>query len=534
MLIIRDGWGIAAPGEYNAVRNAGKPVMDRLLKTCPNTVIEAAGEPVGLPKGCQGSSEVGHLNMGAGRIVVQELKRIMDMIEDGAFFKCPALKNAVDNAVNNNSALHLMGLVQDEGVHAHQDHLYAIMRHAKKAGVKKIRIHFFSDGRDTPPRSALSFLKMLEEVIKEAPEAKIATLMGRYYAMDRGEKWALNDQAYNAITKAEGAGAATAEEALNNAYANLKNPNGQPIMDEYIPPTIIGDYTGVHDGDSVIHFNFRQDRAIEMTKAFVEDNYPGKRSKKFKIAYCGLTRYYDEFKFSALPPMDEGGGMNNLLGQVISENGLKHLRLAETQKFKHVTSFFNGKLLEPYKGETQTEIKGTWDPSSFGEHPEMNAPEVRERALAEIASEKYDFILVNFANCDMVGHTGIYEAAVKAVEMVDSCVGRLVDEALKRGYTVMVTSDHGNAEEMWDYKINMPKTAHTTNPVEFIYIAGGASGVKLRPHGILSDIAPTVLEVLGLPKPVDMTAQSLIQRLKYENGLHVVDELRGKGYGNAL
>ncbi|MBI4801313.1 MAG: 2,3-bisphosphoglycerate-independent phosphoglycerate mutase [Elusimicrobia bacterium] len=511
LLIIRDGWGIAAPDKYNAVRNAGKPVMDRLLKTCPNTIIEAAGVSVGLPKGYQGSSEVGHLNMGAGRIVIQELKRIMDMIEDGTFFNCPALKNAIDNAVKNNSALHLLGLVQDEGVHAHQDHLYAIMRRAKKAGIKDIRIHFFSDGRDTPPRSALSFLKMLEEVIKEVPEAKIATIMGRYYAMDRGEKWALNDQAYNAIAKAEGAKAATADEALNNAYANLKNPNGRPIVDEYIPPTIIGGYKGLRDGDSVVHFNFRQDRAIELTKAFVDDNYPGKRSKKFNIAYCGLTRYYDEFKFSALPPMDEGGGMNNLLGQVISENGLRQLRLAETQKFKHVTSFFNGKLLEPYKGETQVEIKGTWDPSSFGEHPEMNAPEAAERALAAIASGKYDFILVNFANCDMVGHTGIYEAAVQAVEIVDASVGRLADEALKHGYTVMVTSDHGNAEEMWDYRINMPKTAHTTNPVEFIFIQKDAAGVKLRPHGILSDIAPTVLQILGLPQPADMTAETLIQ-----------------------
>ncbi|OGS64065.1 MAG: phosphoglycerate mutase (2,3-diphosphoglycerate-independent) [Elusimicrobia bacterium RIFOXYB2_FULL_62_6] len=512
LLIIRDGWGIAAPDKYNAVRNAKTPVMDRLLKTCPNTVIEAAGEPVGLPKGYQGSSEVGHLNMGAGRIVVQELKRIMDMIEDGTFFKCPALKNALGNAAEKGSALHLMGLVQDEGVHAHQDHMYAIMREAKRRGIKDIRIHFFADGRDTPPRSALSFLKMLEEVIKEVPEAKIATIMGRYYAMDRGEKWALNDRAYNAITKAEGAAAATAEEALNGAYADLKNPNGQPIVDEYIPPTIIGDYKGVQDGDSVVHFNFRQDRAIELTKAFVEDSYPGKRAKKPDIVYCGLTRYYDAFKFSALPPMDEGGGMNHLLGETIADAGLKQLRLAETQKFKHVTSFFNGKLLEPYKGETQTEIKGTWDPSGFGEHPEMNAPEVRERALAEIASEQYDFIVVNFANCDMVGHTGIYEAAVKAVEMVDSCVGALADQALKHGYTVFVTSDHGNAEEMWDYKINMPKTAHTVNLVEFIFIAQDAAGVKLRPHGKLSDIAPTVLEILGLPQPADMTAQSLLQK----------------------
>ncbi len=510
LLIVRDGWGMAKADKFNAVDNARTPNMRRYLGEYPNTVLEPAGEAVGLPKGYQGSSEVGHLNMGAGRIVIQELKRIMDMIEDGTFFKMPALKAALDNAVANGSALHLMGLVQDEGVHAHQDHMYAIMREAKKLGIKKVWLHFFADGRDTPPRSALSFLKMLEEVIKEVGIASIGTIMGRYYAMDRGEKWKLTDQTYNTITKAEGARAESAEAALNDAYAALKNPNGLPIVDEYIPPTVIAGYPGVKDGDSVIHFNFRQDRAIQLTKAFVEDNYPGSRWRKLNIVYCGLTRYYDEFKFSALPPMDEGGGMENLLGQIISASGLRQLRLAETQKFKHVTSFFNGKRTEPYRNEDQVEIKGTWDPSSFGEHPEMNAPEVCERALKELAAGEYDFIVVNFANCDMVGHTGIYEATVKAVEIVDLSVGRLVDEALKHDYTVMVTSDHGNAEEMWDYRINMPKTAHTTNPVEFIYIAREVSGVKLRPHGILSDIAPTVLKVLGLEQPADMTSKSLI------------------------
>ncbi len=510
LLIVRDGWGMFRPDKYNAVDNAKTPNMRHYLKTYPNSVLEPAGEAVGLPKGYQGSSEVGHLNMGAGRIVIQELKRIKDMIEDGTFFKCKALAAALDNCVNRGSALHLMGLVQDEGVHAHQDHLYAIMREARRRGIKKVWVHFFSDGRDTPPRSALSFVKMLDEVIKEVGNAKIGTLMGRYYAMDRGEKWKLVDQTYNALTKAAGAKAPSAEEALSAAYASLKNPNGQPIVDEYIPPTVIGDYPGMKDGDSVVHFNFRQDRAIELTKCFVEDSYPGNRWKKLNVVYCGLTRYYDEFKYSALPPMDEGGGMDNLLGQVISAAGLRQLRLAETQKFKHVTSFFNGKRTEPYKGEDQVEIKGSWDPATFGEHPEMDAPRVRERAAAEITSGKYDFILVNFANCDMVGHTGIYESAVKAVEVTDESVRTLVDAALPAGYTVMVSSDHGNAEEMWDYKINMPKTSHTTNPVEFIYIARDTAGVKLRPHGILSDIAPTVLEVLGLPQPADMTSESLL------------------------
>lgn len=510
LLIIRDGWGMYRPDKFNAVRNAKTPNMKRYLKQYPNTVLEPAGEAVGLPKGYQGSSEVGHLNMGAGRIVIQELKRIMDMIEDGTFFGRPAIKAALDNCLAKGSALHLMGLVQDEGVHAHQDHMYAVMREAKKRGIRQVYIHFFADGRDTPPRSALGFLKMLEEVIKETGNSAVGTIMGRYYAMDRGEKWALVDQTYNAITKAEGQKAETAEAALNDAYAELLNPNGLPIVDEYIPPTVIGDYPGMKDGDSVVHFNFRQDRAIELTKAFVEDNYPGSRWKKMDVVYCGLTRYYDEFKFSALPPMDEGGGMDNLLGQIISAQGLRQLRLAETQKFKHVTSFFNGKRTGPYKNEDQVEIKGTWDPSSFGEHPEMNAPQVRERAVKEIASEKYDFIVVNFANCDMVGHTGIYDSTVKAVEVTDASVEQLVAAALKHDYTVLVSSDHGNAEEMWNYKLNMPMTSHTTNPVEFIYIAKDADKVKLRPHGILSDIAPTVLQVMGLEQPKDMTSKSLI------------------------
>ncbi|MDT8285844.1 MAG: 2,3-bisphosphoglycerate-independent phosphoglycerate mutase [Elusimicrobiales bacterium] len=510
LLIIRDGWGMYKPDKFNAVVNASTPNMDTYLKTWPNTVLEPAGEAVGLPKGYQGSSEVGHLNIGAGRIVVQELKRIKDMIEDGTFFKTKALAAALDNCVAKGSALHLMGLVQDEGVHAHQDHLYSIMREAKKRGIRQVWIHFFADGRDTPPRSALSFVKMLDEVIKETGNSAVATIMGRYYAMDRGEKWSLVDQTYNAITRAEGPRAKTAVEALETAYAALKNPNGQPIVDEYIPPTVIGDYQGMKDGDSVVHFNFRQDRAIELTKCFVEDDYPGNRWKKMDIVYCGLTRYYDAFKFNALSAMDEGGGMDNLLGQVISEKGLKQLRLAETQKFKHVTSFFNGKRTAPYAGEDQVEIKGSWDPSSFGEHPEMDALRVRERAVEEISSGKYDFIVVNFANCDMVGHTGIYEAAVKAVEVTDESVRMLVDAATAKDYVVMISSDHGNAEEMWDYKIDMPKTAHTTNPVEFIYIDKDKPAAKLRPHGILSDIAPTVLEVLDIAQPEDMTSESLL------------------------
>ncbi len=511
LLIVRDGWGIGDPNDkFNAVKAAKTPNIDFYLKNYPNTVLDASGEAVGLPKGYQGSSEVGHLNMGAGRIVIQELKRIKDMIEDGSFFETENLKRVLLNAKNKGSALHLMGLVQDEGVHAHQDHMYSIINKALEMGIKNIYIHFFADGRDTPPRSGMGYLKMLMDFIKDKPVVKIATVMGRYYSMDRNESWKLTDMAYNAITRAEGKKYKTALEVFEDAYSNGKQPNGEPMVDEYIEPSVIGDYPGVKDGDSVIHFNFRQDRAIQLTKAFVEDDYKGDRWKKLDISYCGLTKYYDEFKFSALPPMDEGGNMNNLLGEIISLNGMKQLRLSETQKFKHVTSFFNGKRIEPYKNEDRIEIKGRFDPSSFAQHPEMEAYIVADKAVGVIKEKDYDFMLINFANGDMVGHTGDFNAAKKAVEVVDECVGKVVGEALKKDYVVMITADHGNSEEMWDYKINMPKTSHTTNPVEFILVGNNVKNIKLRERGILSDIALTIIDFLGIKKPKDMTSESLI------------------------
>ncbi|MGC8867107.1 MAG: 2,3-bisphosphoglycerate-independent phosphoglycerate mutase [Elusimicrobiales bacterium] len=511
ILIVRDGWGIGRDDDrYNAVKAARKPNIDEYLKRYPNTILEASGEAVGLPKGYQGSSEVGHLNMGAGRIVIQELKRIKDMIEDGSFFELPAIKNAIENA--KKSALHLMGLVQDEGVHAHEDHMYSIIEKALSMGVGKIYIHFFADGRDTPPRSAISYMKKLVDYIKDKPEVKIATIMGRYYSMDRSENWNLTDIAYRAITEAQGLKMSDPLNAIDYAYKNMKQPNGQPVIDEYIQPMVIGDYRGVKDGDSVIHFNFRQDRAIQLTKAFVENNYPGKRERRLDIVYCGLTRYYDEFKYFAISPMDESGNMNNLLGQILSQKGLKQLRIAETQKFRHVTSFFNGKRIKPYPGEDRIEIKSRFDPSSFAEHPEMEAYGVAERCESEIESGKYDFILVNFANGDMVGHTGNFDSAKRAIEIVDECVGRLVRKGLEKGYVILITADHGNSEEMWDYRINMPKTSHTTNPVEFIVVGQGVENMKLANRGMLRDIAPTVLDFMGIEKPADMTGSSLIEK----------------------
>ncbi len=510
VLIIRDGWGINPNLAYNAVANAKTPNEDTFLKRYPNTLLETSGLAVGLPEGYQGSSEVGHLNMGAGRIVQQELKRINDAMEDKSFFKNPNLKKAIENCKKNNSSLHLMGLVQDEGVHSHQEHLFAIMKYAKERDINKLFIHFFADGRDTPPRSALQFLIILNEKIKEYGIGKIATLMGRYYAMDRSKNWNLTTQAYNALTKSEGIKVSMPEEAIQRAYNEDKTPDKTPMFDEYIQPSIIDNFSGIKDGDSVIHFNYRQDRAIQLTKAFVDNDYPGKRWKKLNMVYCGFTRYYDTFPFYVLEPMNEGEGMKNLLGEVISKNGLTQLRISETQKFRHVTSFFNGKLIKPNPFEEQIEIESMYDPATFAEHPEMNAYDVTARAIEEIDSNRFNFIVLNFANCDMVGHTGNYKAAIKAVEIVDECVGKVVEKVLSQDGIALVTSDHGNAEEMIDCQTGLPKTAHTKNPVEFIYIANDYKNIDLKDKGILSDIAPTILYLLGIEKPKEMTGESLI------------------------
>jgi len=508
VLIIRDGWGVNPNSEYNAVANANTPNIALLLRRYPNTVLEAAGVSVGLPEGYQGSSEVGHLNMGAGRIVEQELKRINDAIASGLFFQNANFQAVINNCQANNSSLHLMGLVQDEGVHAHQDHLFAIMKYASEVHIPRLYIHFFADGRDTPPRSALEFYRELEAKIKEYQIGEVATIMGRYYAMDRAQAWHLTQQAYDTLTKGEGIRAGSVEEAIQEAYSKYKTPDGTEMTDEYISPYVIGEFSGIKDGDSVIHFNYRQDRAIQLTKMFVDDEFPASRWKKLDIAYCGLTRYYDEFPFYILEPMDEN--MPNLLGEIISDHSLKQLRISETQKFRHVTSFFNGKLIGPFPGEERIEIKSTYDPALFASHPEMNAFDVTDEVMRQLDSKAFDFIVLNYANCDMVGHTGDYKATIRAVEVVDECVGKVVDKVLSLGGTALVTADHGNAEEMMDLDTGSLKTSHTKNPVEFIYVADDYQEVRLRPKGILSDIAPTVLYLLGLEQPEEMTSNNLI------------------------
>lgn len=511
-IIIRDGWGYNENPKGNAVMAAKTPNINFYKEKYPWTLLKCSGEAVGLPEGYQGSSEVGHLNMGAGRIVIQELKRIDDGLSNGSLFESPKWKKLMDNWLKNGSGLHLFGLLQDEGVHAHQEHLFKIMRRARSEFPDgEITIHPFLDGRDTPPRSTLEYIAKLKTVMEEIGNCRIGTVMGRYYGMDRSRNWKLTDIAYHCIINAEGRRAATAEDAVNESYANDKTPDNVDMFDEYIPPYIIGDYRGVRDGDSILHTNYRQDRAIQLTMAFVDPNYPGTRKRIPRVVYIGFTQYYDEFEDFLLGSMSAGGSMNKLLGEVISRAGLKQLRIAETQKFRHVTSFFNGKSTTPYPDEDQVEVPSRFDPATFASHPEMDAYNVTKEIIKRLENSPYQVIVVNFANGDMVGHTGDFEAARKAIEIVDENVGKVVNRLLELDAHVLITADHGNSEQMIDYETGMVKTSHTTFPVELIYVASDSPGKQLLNGGKLSDIAPTVLKLLGLEIPREMTSDILIR-----------------------
>jgi 2,3-bisphosphoglycerate-independent phosphoglycerate mutase len=555
ILIIRDGWGIGRPDDPGNARAAARtPTTDRLLAQFPHTRLGASGEDVGLTPGAQGSSEVGHLNMGAGRIVEQEVVRIDKKISDGTFYTDPKLVGAIENCKRNNSNLHLMGLVQDQGVHALEEHLYALLELARRQDFDRVYVHFFSDGRDTPPRSAITYLERLEKKMAELGRGKVASVMGRYYAMDRDRNWARTRMAYEALTQGKGFHARGAREAITNAYgradAAIRDAEaaGRELdevveTDEFIKPTLIADDSGkpiatIEPTDSVISFNHRQDRAIQLTKAFVEDRFECpefQRGKRLDIYYLGLTRYYDSFEDYVIPPMD----MANILGEVLADKGLWQLRISETQKFRHVTSFFNSKREEAFAGEDRILIASPKVPEET--KPEMSAYEVTDMVLtavkdgiaavreaagkAEIATffraepvasdearlkDTYDVIVLNYVNGDMVGHTGVLKAGVKAAEAVDQCVGRVVEAVLARGGIALVTADHGNLEQMADPVTGNIQTAHTINDVDFIYCANDTGGVKLRPRGILSDIAPTILRILKIDPPPEMTARSLL------------------------
>ena len=510
-LIIRDGWGYNENPRGNAVMAAHKPNVDSWKARYPWTSLDCAGEPVGLPDGYQGSSEVGHLNMGAGRIVIQELKRIDDGLRTGALFNSPRWLELVANWKRSRSVLHLPGLLQDEGVHAHQEHLFKIMRRARSEFPEgQMVVHPFLDGRDTPPRSTLEYIARLQLVFKEVGNARIGTLMGRYYGMDRSRNWRLTDTAFHCLVCAEGRAAPDAVSAVNESYAKDKTPDGVDMFDEYIPPYVLAGYKGIADGDCVLHTNYRQDRAIQLSLAFVDPKYPGTLKRRPKVTYVGLTRYYDEFDSYMLGAMSEGGGMNRLLGEEVSRAGLRQLRIAETQKFRHVTSFFNGKATTPYPLEDQVDIKSRFDPATFASHPEMEAYHVTTELLRRLENNPYALVVVNYANGDMVGHTGDFNAARKAIEVVDQCLGKIVARLLELDAHVLVTADHGNSEQMIDYETGMVKTSHTLFPVEFIYVARDAVGKRLLKRGKLSDIAPTILDLLGLPVPAEMTAEKLI------------------------
>ena len=507
-LIIMDGFGINPAHVGNAIYQAGTPHLDELMKTYPHTQIGASGLNVGLPDGQMGNSEVGHLNIGAGRIVYQDLTRITKDIEDGDFFEKKPLTHVMDKAVANGKAIHLMGLVSDGGVHSHNTHLYALLEMCKRHNVQNVYVHAFLDGRDVPPTSGLGYIKDLESKIAEIGVGKIATVMGRYWAMDRDNLWDRVEKAYNAMVLGEGATAETAEMAVEQSYAL-----GDKGNDEFVQPTVIlrdGKPTAtIQPEDGVIFFNFRPDRARQITRTFIQPDFTGFTRKKgyFHVNFVSMTQY-DE-TFTGIDVVNPPASLDNTLGEYIAGLGKTQLRIAETQKYAHVTFFFNGGVEKPNEGEDRILVQSS-KVATFDMSPEMSAFEVAGKAIEEINAQKYDVMILNFANCDMVGHTGIMEAAEEAVKAVDDCVWAVVRAILRNGGRAFVTADHGNADQMVDPVTGEPFTAHTTNPVPFIAIGPEMIGRKLREGGKLCDIAPTMLSSMGLPIPTEMTGKSLL------------------------
>ncbi|HHV65783.1 MAG TPA: 2,3-bisphosphoglycerate-independent phosphoglycerate mutase [Peptococcaceae bacterium] len=505
LLMILDGWGYNPEREGNAVLSAKTPNIQKYLTTYPTTLLKASGLDVGLPAGQMGNSEVGHLNIGAGRVVYQELTRIFKAIEDGELEKNQVLLEAMQRLQGSGNALHLMGLISDGGVHSHLGHLFALLDMAAKVGVEKVFVHAILDGRDVLPQSAKGYICELEKKLKEIGLGKIATIGGRYYFMDRDKRWERVELAYKALVTADAPTDSSALSAIENSYENK-------IVDEFMKPTVIVDETGepvgtIQDGDSVIFFNFRADRAREITRAFIEDDFTGfARPVRPKVHYVCLTEYDATFNCPvAFPPQN----LENTLGEVLAEKGLKQLRIAETEKYAHVTFFFNGGIEEPEEGEDRILIPSPEVPT-YNLKPEMSAYEITETLLKKIQEEKYAVIILNFANPDMVGHTGFFDATVKALEAVDECAGRIVDEVQRRGGTVIITADHGNAEYMFDKENQSPITAHSANKVPFILVGDRYRGRRLREDGALCDIAPTMLEILNIEVPKEMTGKSLL------------------------
>ena len=497
-LIIMDGFGLAAPSGTNAISVAKTPNLDKMFAECPHSMLQASGEDVGLPDGQMGNSEVGHTNIGAGRIVFQDLPRITRSIRDGSFYENPEYIAAVESAKKNGGALHLMGLMSDGGVHSHNTHTWAFLELAKRRGLGKVFIHCFMDGRDVPPSSGKSYIEECVSKCEEMGVGKIATIMGRFYAMDRDKRWDRVEKAYNAIVCGEGEYDQDPIHAMQKSYDD-------GVTDEFVLPTICAKDGMVRAGDSIIFTNFRPDRAREITRTFVDPDFDGFERKKgfFPVKYVCTTQYDATMPnvTVAYPPEE----LTHTFGEIVAEHGMTQLRIAETEKYAHVTFFFNGGTEQVYEGEDRCLIPSPKEFPTYDLIPPMSARKVADETVARIESGKYDVIILNFANCDMVGHTGVFTAAVEAVETVDECVGKVVAATEKMGGISVITADHGNADKMVDTD-NSPFTAHTTNPVPFIVYG---RQVKLR-NGRLADISPTLLDLMEIEKPSEMTGESLI------------------------
>lgn len=500
-LIIMDGWGDNKETEYNAVANGKTPVLDDLCAHYAHTDIQASGTDVGLPGGQMGNSEVGHTNIGAGRIVYQELTRITKAIKDGDFFENKVLTDAVDGAVKNGKAVHVMGLMSEGGVHSHQDHIMAMLELAAKRGAKKLYFHAFTDGRDVPPRSAQGNIDQFEAQFKKLGVGRFASMVGRYYVMDRDNRWDRVEKAYDLLTQAisEFPVFENATKCLEAAYSRDEN-------DEFIKPSVIGEKAPMEDGDAVIFMNFRADRAREITRAFVNKDFDGFKRKKVPAlsSYVMLTQYAADIKTQCAYPPEN---LVNTMGEWLSSHGKTQLRISETEKYAHVTFFFNGGVETVFPGEDRILVQSP-KVATYDLQPEMSSAELTDKLCAAIESDKYDVIICNYPNGDMVGHTGVYEAAVKAVEAVDSCLGRVVNSIKKVGGECLITADHGNCERMKDLTTGQPYTAHTNLPVPFIYVGRKAT---MRDDGKLSDIAPTMLYLMGMEVPKEMTGKSIIK-----------------------
>lgn len=499
VLIIMDGFGIA-PEKGNAIYAANTPNIDRYFSSYPFTLVDASGIDVGLPEGQMGNSEVGHTNIGAGRIVYQELTRITKSIADGDFFENIAFNKAVENAKKNKTALHLMGLVSPGGVHSHNTHLYGLLELAKKNGLSEVYVHCFLDGRDVPPASAAEYVQQLQEKLEEIGVGKIATVSGRYYAMDRDNRWERVEKAYSALVYANGEKASDPVEAIKASYDN-------GVTDEFFIPTVFAENAAIKAQDSVIFFNFRPDRAREITRTFVDPNFDGFERKNgfFPLFFVCMTQYD-----ATMPNVEvafKPQSLKNTFGEYIAEKGLSQLRIAETEKYAHVTFFFNGGSEKQYDNENR-ELIASPKVATYDMMPEMSAQEVTDKLLECITKACHDVIILNYANCDMVGHTGVFEAAVAATEKVDACVASIIEATLSVGGAAIITSDHGNADRMYDEDGVTPFTAHTTSPVPFCVVGCPCT---LRQGGVLADIAPTMLKILNLEQPEEMTGKSIIE-----------------------